>query len=148
MYRFLLERRWLGFHLLTLVLCTGCVIAGLWQLDRREQRRALNAVIETNADREPVTVGDLLSPDSTPADAAAAVQHTWRRITASGTYDPARQLLVRNRTYAGRSVGYEVLTPLVTADGTALIVNRGWVGAAATARRCRTSPPHRRVRWS
>ena len=134
MYRFLLERRWLAFHLLTVVLCVACVAAGLWQLDRREQRRALNTVIETNVDREPVAVSTVLAPDVTPADAAAAEEHTWRKVTATGSYDARAQLLVRNRTYAGRGVGYEVLTPLVTTDGTALIVNRGWVGAAATAR--------------
>ncbi len=133
-YRFLLERRWLGFHLLTIVLCVACVAAGLWQLDRREQRSAMNTVIETNADRDPVEVSMLLSPDDTPADAQTAVKHTWRRVTATGSYDTAAQVLVRNRTYPGRGVGYEVLTPLVTAEGTALVVNRGWVRAAATAR--------------
>ena len=132
-YRFLLERRWLGFHLLTIVLCVACVEAGRWQFDRREQRQALNAVIETNVDREPVAASTLLARDATPADAPSAVEHTWRRVTATGTFDTAAQLLVRNRTYPGRGVGYEVLTPLVTADGTALLVNRGWVGAGATA---------------
>ena len=134
MYRFLLERRWLGFHLLTIVLCLGCVAGGLWQADRREQRRTLNTVIETNSDQEPVAVSTLLAPDSTPADAPAAVAHTWRRVVATGSYDTEAQLLVRNRTFSGRGVGYEVLTPLITAEGTALIVNRGWVAAAATAR--------------
>ncbi len=133
MYRFLLERRWLGFHLLTVVLCLGCVAGGLWQSDRREQRRALNTVIETNGGREPVAVSAILAPDNSPADAPAAVAHTWRRVIATGSYDIEAQLLVRNRTFPGRGVGYEVLTPLITADGTALIVNRGWVGAAATA---------------
>ena len=134
MYRFLLERRWLGFHLLTVVLCLACVAGGLWQADRREQRRALNTVIETNSDQEPVAVSALLAPDGTPADAPAAVAHTWRRVIVTGSYDTEAQLLVRNRTFSGRGVGYEVLTPLITADGTALIVNRGWVGAAGTAR--------------
>ena len=134
MYRFLLERRWLGFHLLTIGLCLGCIAAGLWQLDRRDQRRALNTVIETNVDQEPVAVPVLLSPDDTPAEAPAAVEHMWRRVTATGSYDTAGQLLVRNRTRAGLGVGYEVLTPLVTPDGTGLIVNRGWVAAAGTAR--------------
>jgi len=133
-YRFLLERRWLSFHLLTIVLCLACVAGGLWQADRREQRRALNTIIETNSEQDPVAVASLLAADTTPADSPAAVEHTWRRVTATGSYDTTSQLLVRNRTFSGRGVGYEVLTPLVTAEGTALIVNRGWVGAAATAR--------------
>jgi cytochrome oxidase assembly protein ShyY1 len=57
----------------------------------------------------------------------------WRRVEVTGRYDVVRQLVVRNREFRD-DTGYDVLTPLVTRSGTALLVNRGWVprsGAAA-----------------
>jgi cytochrome oxidase assembly protein ShyY1 len=56
---------------------------------------------------------------------------------------------VSNRTYEG-APGYWVLTPLVTSDGTGVVVNRGWVPMAIgdpTASSKPTHPPPR-SRWS
>ena len=50
----------------------------------------------------------------------------WTTVTATGTFDPSQQVLIRNRSYRGQP-GYHVVTPLEQADGTALLVNRGWV---------------------
>ena len=50
----------------------------------------------------------------------------WTTVTATGTFDPSQQVLIRNRSYQGQP-GYHVVTPLEQADGTALLVNRGWV---------------------
>jgi cytochrome oxidase assembly protein ShyY1 len=50
----------------------------------------------------------------------------WRRVTATGTYDTAHEVLVRNRSADGQN-GLEVVTPLVLADGTAVLVDRGWI---------------------
>ena len=50
----------------------------------------------------------------------------WTRVTATGQYDATQEILVRNRTVDGQ-VGYEILTPLLLADGSALLVDRGWV---------------------
>jgi cytochrome oxidase assembly protein ShyY1 len=47
-------------------------------------------------------------------------------VTATGTYDVADSLVVRYRTREGEP-GVDVVVPLVTADGTALVVDRGWV---------------------
>ena len=122
-------RRWLGSALLAVLLAALCVRLGIWQLDRWHQRRAGNAVVTGNIARPPVPVDTLLAP-RTPVDR----RDQWRRVTATGRYDVAHQLLARDRSYDGR-LGYQVLTPLVTARGTALLVDRGWVpfGAAATS---------------
>ena len=50
----------------------------------------------------------------------------WRSVEASGTYDTGAEVLIRNRSFDG-APGYHVVTPLVIADGTALLVNRGWI---------------------
>jgi cytochrome oxidase assembly protein ShyY1 len=56
-------------------------------------------------------------------------------VSVTGRYDTQHEILARARTVNDR-VGYEVVTPLVLADGTAILVDRGWVppgpGGAAT----------------
>ena len=137
MRRTLLSRRWIGFLVLCLVLAGACVRLGFWQLHRFEDHRAANARVAHNlaATPEPVeklmTVGGTVDPNT-----------QWRRVTATGEYDVSRQLLVRQRPLDGAN-GYEVLTPLVTRSGQALVVNRGWVpaGASATAAPAVPAPP-------
>ena len=51
-------------------------------------------------------------------------------VTVTGRYDPAHEILARVRTLHD-NVGFEVITPLVLADGTAVLVDRGWIPAAA-----------------
>ena len=128
MYRFLLSARWLRLIAAALAVAAGCVALGDWQLDRLQQRQARNDLIESNFSADPVAANNLLEVDRPlPADAQ------WRRVEVQGRYDEAHQILVRNRPLEG-ATGYHVLTPLVTDDGPALLVDRGWVPVGATAR--------------
>ena len=45
---------------------------------------------------------------------------------ASGRYDDAHQVLLDNQLRNGQP-GYHVLTPLRSSDGSAILINRGWV---------------------
>ena len=63
---------------------------------------------------------------------AVPSRYVWRTVSATGRYDVTHQKLVRNRPHQG-STGFHVLTPLVMPDGTAVLVNRGWVQAGRTA---------------
>ncbi len=54
---------------------------------------------------------------------------SWTRVTVTGRYDPSNIVLVRGRTVDSQ-VGFEIVTPLVLADGTAVLVDRGWVPPA------------------
>lgn len=129
MYRFLLSRRWLGLLAAAVVVAAGCVLMGLWQLDRMQQRHARNDLLTRNLSAAPVPVDRLLAVGRGPAPG-----EEYRRVRAVGRYDGRAELLVRLRPFEGR-VGYYVLTPLVTDSGPALLVNRGWVpdpGSAAT----------------
>jgi cytochrome oxidase assembly protein ShyY1 len=134
-YRFLLSRRWLGLGAAALVVAACCVLLALWQLDRLDQRQARNDLVRQNAAAGPVEVGDLLAVGRSPA-----AGDVWRRVVATGRYDDDRQVLVRNRALDGPT-GYFVLTPLVTEDGPALLVNRGWVPAGRSAAGPGTVPP-------
>jgi len=139
--RTLLSRRWLGVLVLCLVLAAGCVRLGFWQLHRFQDHRAANAQVAHNVAAEPVPVDELLTVGGTVEPGTQ-----WRRVSASGEYDVSRQLLVRQRPLDGAN-GYQVLTPLVTRSGVALVVDRGWVpaGASATAAPAVPAPPSGQV---
>ena len=53
--------------------------------------------------------------------------------------------MVRYRTRDGR-LGVDVVVPLVTPSGTALLVDRGWVETEPAGRTAGTSRPPRRAR--
>jgi cytochrome oxidase assembly protein ShyY1 len=124
-YRFLATPRWLGLAGLTLVLAAAMVALGFWQLDRYHERSAFNARVDAAAKAAPTPLTQLLRPGQPPPEAMA-----WTRVAATGRFDPTHEVLARARTLDGR-VGFEVLTPLVLADGSAVLVNRGWLPAPA-----------------
>lgn len=113
-------RRWLPVALGILAVVMLCVVAGRWQLDRHEQRVERNDALTTAAAAAPVPVDGLLT--TTPAPETAE----WRQVRAVGRYDADAQLVVRLRPREGQAGGH-VLTPLVTAGGAALLVDRGFV---------------------
>jgi cytochrome oxidase assembly protein ShyY1 len=128
-YRFLATPRWLGLAVLALLLAAVMVSLGDWQLHRYQARAAINARIDAGSSGPagPIT-GVLAAPGGTarrvgPAPSAAA---EWTRVRLTGRYDFSHETLARGRTVEG-SVGFEVLTPLVLADGSAVIVDRGWL---------------------
>jgi cytochrome oxidase assembly protein ShyY1 len=123
-YRFLLTPRWLGLAVLILLLAGGMVLLGNWQLDRYHTRSAINDRIDAAATIEPVPLTQVL-----PAAGAVPPHAAWTKVRATGRYDHANQILARARTLEGR-VGFEVVTPLVLADGSAVLVDRGWLAAS------------------
>lgn len=126
-YRFLISWRWLGMSLLGLVLVATCIGLGVWQHDRYELRDATNKRIEAAAsDDSPAAVTEVMSTKSEPS-----TTEQWAKVTASGTFDVDGQVLIRNRSVEGQA-GYEVVTPLLLDDGTALLVDRGWIPPAAS----------------
>jgi cytochrome oxidase assembly protein ShyY1 len=128
-YRFLATPRWLGLAALALFLAAVMVGLGDWQLHRYQARAAINARIDAGGSgaAEPITrvlpaaggPGHRVGP---PPSAAAE----WTRVQVTGRYDASHEILARGRTVNG-SVGFEVLTPLVQSDGTAVLVDRGWL---------------------
>ncbi|MGW2634169.1 SURF1 family cytochrome oxidase biogenesis protein [Streptomyces chattanoogensis] len=125
MYRFLLSRQWVILTLVGLVLIPVMIKLGFWQLHRHEHRVAQNALIADNLAARPVPVTELTAPGRT-----LPRHDMWRTVTATGTYDTAHEVVVRQRTAADeQSIGYYVLTPLALADGRDVLVNRGWISA-------------------
>jgi surfeit locus 1 family protein len=93
---------------------------GFWQLDRAEEKRAVEAAFENAGEKLPVTPG--IGGDEVPL---------YQPLSASGRYLTGRQFLIDNMILDGR-VGYFVVTPFEYADGEPLLlVNRGWLPRAA-----------------
>ena len=66
----------------------------------------------------------------------------YRPVVATGTYRADDSIVVENRTYNGASGGW-VLTPLDLGDGTAVLVNRGFIGFDREGRIVAPAPPDR-----
>ncbi|MFB6805547.1 SURF1 family protein [Streptomyces sp. NPDC056387] len=122
MYRFVLTRQWVCLTLIALALIPTMIKLGFWQYHRHEHRVAQNELIAANLAAKPVPVTEITSPGHTVPRA-----DFWRAVTATGTYDPAHEVVVRMRTDNDEKVGFHVLTPLVLSDGRVVLVNRGWV---------------------
>lgn len=134
MLRSLLAPRMLASHLLVLAVMAGCVLAGSWQWDRLQSARAANDLAEARMQAEPVDLAEL-DGDGLDTD---ALEH--RRVTATGTFRPAEEVLQRNRGHQGNQ-GLHVLTPLELADGTPVLVRRGWVPTGLDGPPVAEAPP-------
>ncbi len=118
--RAMFSRQWLLTTLLVLAGGAVCVRLGIWQLDRLEQRRVFNTHVEAMWTAEPLTLTGQSTQDLTTLE--------YRAVRVSGTYDFENQVALRNR-YFQNQYGYNLLTPLLLDDGSAVLVDRGWIPA-------------------
>ncbi len=98
---------------------------GTWQLNRGQAKAAMLAHY--------AQAGEQVAVAFNPQQLATMVP---LRVQLSGRYDDQRQLLLDNQSNRQRP-GYDVWTPLRLADGTLLLVNRGWIPRSGT----RAEPP-------
>ncbi len=124
--------KWIVRHLLVVVLVVVMVWAGFWQLRRLDDKRDQGALLEARRERPVAELSALVPPGAEPGDESVQALH-YRRVTATGTYADDDTVIVPNRSFNGASGGL-VLTPLVLADGRAVVVNRGFVGFDRDAR--------------
>lgn len=114
------RRRGIAVLLAALLGAAATARLGVWQLDRAAQKTALQSVLDSRR------ALPLLPPaDLARADAAAAAQ-LHRRIEVDGRWLPGHTVFLDNRQVDGRP-GFVVVTPLLLADGSALVVQRGWL---------------------
>ena len=122
-YRFLTRPGWIIFHVVVILLVILMLNLSAWQFRRLHERRSFNAEVRTRTSA-PAQPFDTVVPPGTTIDGARADE--WETVNLTGTFDPSAQVLIRNRSLDG-APGYHVLTPLKRADGTAVLVVRGWV---------------------
>lgn len=120
-WRFAFSRRWFGYLAFAIAFAIACGFLSNWQLARSKEAAAANALVTANYDSAPRPLTQEL-----PSLGSYSAKQEWTRVTVTGTYERDKQLLVRNRPFNG-SPGFEVLTPLRTADGSLFVVDRGWV---------------------
>ena len=111
------------------VVAATCVVFGLWQLRRLDERRALNAQILGRRSEPPVVIEGVV---------AGPIPDLYRRAVARGAYDVEQEVLVFGRSFDGEA-GHLVVTPLVLEDESAILIVRGWVPFAMQ------TPPIRRA---
>ena len=129
-----LRPRWLGLLALVVVVMVTFTLLGLWQLNVARDKGRTEA-IKAAPSRPVAALTTVVQPNASfPPDGSG------RRVTATGRYDAAEQVLVTPRLLHGRK-GYWVVTPLVV-DGTGgrLAVVRGFVTDPARATRPTTGP--------
>lgn len=95
------------------------VALGVWQIQRAAEKQQLLAAIERGARSAPIEL---------PYADSALARGEFQRVQAQGQFLGDRQFLLDNRLLDGQ-VGYDVLTPLVLADGRTVLVDRGWLPA-------------------
>jgi surfeit locus 1 family protein len=110
------SRAWLLATVLVFAGTAVLIRLGIWQLDRLDQRRAFNAQVET--------MRALPALDLNAAQPDDLIAQEWRAVRVTGTYDFENQVGLRNQYY-----GDHLLTPLLFADGKAVLVDRGWIPA-------------------
>ncbi len=117
----LVSRKWILGTVLVIAAAAVCARLGVWQLDRLKQRRASNAQILALQAMRPLQL-----PTESGAEDIGGME--YRPVVATGTYDFAHQVAIRNQYYNSQ-VGYHLVTPLVMKNGEAVLVDRGWIPA-------------------
>lgn len=121
MYRFALRGRWLAGGLAVVAAAGVCVRLGIWQLHRLDERRDYTSLVDERGELPPASLDDVL-----PSGAGDVGDSEYRQVTVEGRYEIDHEILVLARSHQGVP-GQHVLTPLRLSDGSAVLVNRGFV---------------------
>jgi cytochrome oxidase assembly protein ShyY1 len=118
--RLIPSRGYVGLLVVAVALAALFVRLGFWQLHRLHERQVFKASVLRAERSAPRPLSGIAGSRRDPDPLA------FRRVAASGTYATADEVVLYGRALNGRP-GNQVLTPLVTASGRALLVDRGWV---------------------
>jgi len=110
-----IRARQVALVVIAVLIAGACIRLGFWQLDRLHGRRDINAMLAVR--------GTLPAVDLATADPASL---PYAHVTVTGTYDPTHEIVLSGRSFQDVP-GNHVLTPLVLTDGSAVVVDRGWV---------------------
>jgi surfeit locus 1 family protein len=111
------QRRDVTLAIAAIVVAAACVGLGTWQLKRLAQRRARNALVAARWALPQLEVRDA----TVPVDSVRQ-----RRVIARGVFDFAAEKTWPGRSFQG-TPGVALITPLRLPDGSAVLVDRGWV---------------------
>lgn len=100
----------------------GFVSLGTWQVQRRAWKLDLMERVQTRLDQAPVSVQQLL--DAEPA-AGIGEQHAYQPVFVEGQWLQDKTVFAQALTELG--AGFWAITPLQTATGQIVLINRGFV---------------------
>lgn len=121
-WRLLLRPSWLALTVAVFGFAIACyTLLAPWQFGRHTERQVRNAAVQDSYTEQAQPLPEALSPGQEP-DADTQ----WRRVLIEGTYLPGAEVIARLRTVQGEPA-FEVLTPVRTADGQTVLVDRGYV---------------------
>jgi cytochrome oxidase assembly protein ShyY1 len=107
---------------IAVLFAVACMFLGQWQWHRHEAKAARAARIDSHYSASPIPLSSAMpSPD-----VKLPQSREWTKVSATGRYAAQDVMLVRNRPNNG-VFGYEVVVPLRLANGTSLLVDRGWI---------------------
>lgn len=123
----LFTRGWILTTLLVLVAAGVMVRLGIWQLDRLEQRRALNARVSEQLNSPPLDLNSAITEYGENISEFGLEGMEYREITVKGEYDFSQEVFLRNQAYDGR-IGVHLLTPLkINGSDKFVLIDRGWI---------------------
>lgn len=112
---------------------------GTWQVQRLKWKVALIDELEEKLQREPMplppyvkygvctTCCTCIGANHTTAHSLSALpEFTFRKVVLKGHWDVSRLMLLGPRVWDG-NIGYHVVVPFVRADGSTVLVDRGFV---------------------
>ncbi|MFW8584469.1 SURF1 family protein [Rhizobium beringeri] len=108
------------FAVCLILLAAALAALGTWQVERLAWKRDLIARVDQRVHAPPVP-----APAHADWNKVDATDDEYRRVTAAGMLANDKETLVFASTALGP--GYWVMTPLTLADGTSILVNRGFV---------------------
>ena len=98
------------------------VSLGQWQLGRADYKGNLHQKVSERKNLVPVSIQELPH---------AIDDRVYRPVIVDGRYDTEHHFLLDNRIINGFA-GYDIYTPFKMSDGSALLVNRGWLKQGRT----------------
>jgi surfeit locus 1 family protein len=113
------------------------ICLGVWQLQRLTWKEALIARIEARVHAPPAPL-----PPPGEWGALKPDDYEYRHVSLRGRFDGRQALVFRGSGPDAREgPGYLLLAPLILADGTAVIVNRGFVSGSPQEAASHGPPP-------
>lgn len=128
-------RSWSSLAVISLVALfgiAGLMWLGVWQIERRAWKLDLISRVDSRVHAAPVA-----APGPADWPSINANDDEYRRVTVSGHFLHDRETLAMAVTDDG--AGYWVLTPLKTATGFEVLINRGFVPTEKKERETRTA---------
>ncbi len=107
--------------ILTVVFISLFIRLGFWQIQRADEKTRMVAAEKVLAKKEPVSW-----------EPSQKLPIQYQRVTLQGTYLPPVFLL--DNQHHQHQFGYDVLSPLRLADGSVVMVDRGWIPGDSTRR--------------